>query len=358
MAAVVAVLGVQTTNIKKIEKFDRRQPLHIAIFGFDGINALDLTGPLETLATANRQLTDIEPAVSYQVRLIGIKSKSFISGSGVVYKTHYLLRNALPIDTVIIPGGEGIQDSETSHRIADWLSDNAISIRRIVSVCGGIYAVAKAGLLDSRKIATHWNLVADLKRRYPKVEIDPAAPFVKDGRFYSCGGGAAAIEMTLALIQEDYGVRRALAVARQLVMRLRPPGDRENSMEELQFECGPLDRFAELPAWIASHLSDNLSVEMLAARVCLCPRHFSRIFKRLFHASPASFVEQLRLDEAKRRLRVPRNAVENVARDVGYQSADSFRRAFERRHGVSPLGYKRSLRTSTIHSYRPSLFAA
>ena len=349
---------METTTLGKIEKLDGRRPIAVAIFGFNGVNALDLTGPLETLAIANRQVNDIEPAVSYQVRLIGINGKNFVSDSGVVYKTEHLLRHALPVDTVIIPGGEGIQDSETTHRIADWLSDRAINIRRIVSVCGGICAVAKAGLLDGRKVAAHWNMLSELKRRFPKLEIDPAAPFIKDGRFYSCGGGAAAIEMTLALIQEDYGVRRALAVARQLVMRLRPPGDRENSIEELQFECGPLDRFAELPAWIASHLSDNLSVEMLAGRVCLCPRHFSRIFKRLFHASPASFVEQLRLDEAKRRLRVPRNTVENVARDVGYQSADSFRRAFERRHGVSPLGYKRSLRTSTIQSYRPSLFAA
>jgi transcriptional regulator GlxA family with amidase domain len=342
----------------KIEKLDRRMPVTVAVFGFDGVSALDLTGPLDTFATANRQLSDFEPEIPYQVRLIGVTGKSFVSESGIVYKTQYTLGNALPVDTIVIPGGQGIHNGEASHRIAEWLNDRAINIRRITCVCGGIYPVAKTGLLDSRKVATHWALVNELKRRCPKLDIDPAAPFVKDGRFYSCGGGAAAVEMTLALIQEDYGVRRALAVARQLVMRLRPPGDRENAIEELQFECGPLDRFAELPAWIASHLSDNLSVETLALRVCLCPRHFSRIFKRLFHASPASFVEQLRLDEAKRRLRVPRNTVENVARDVGYQSADSFRRAFERRHGVSPLGYKKSLRSSAASPYRPSLFAA
>lgn len=342
----------------KIEKLDGRRSVSVAIFGFDGVNALDLSGPLETFSIANRQVTEFEPTISYQVRLIGVSGKNFVSESGVLYKTQYTLRNALPADTVIVPGGEGVQDGDASHKISEWLSDCAVSIRRIVSVCGGIYPIAKAALLDNRKVTTHWNLAHDLKRRFPKLEIDSAAPFIKDGRFYSCGGGTAAMEMTLALIQEDYGVRRALSVARQLVMRLRPPGDRENLIEELQFECGPMDRFAELPAWIGSHLADNLSVETLAGRVCLCPRHFSRIFKRLFHTSPASFVEQLRLDEAKRRLRTPRNTVENVARDVGYQSADSFRRAFERRHGVSPLGYKRSLRTGSVNSYRPSLFAA
>src|SRR5882724_2562098 len=342
----------------KIEQLAASRPLTVAIFGFDGVNALDLTGPLETFAAARADDAETERSGSYQVRMIGVTGKNFVSESGIVYKTQYTLRNALLVDTLIIPGGAGVQTGEANRKIADWLSDRAVGIRRIVSVCGGIYAVAKTGLLDARKVTTHWKLVQDLRRRFPRVNVDPAASFIKDGRFYSCGGGTAAIEMTLALIQEDHGARRALSVARELVMRLRPPGDRENSLEPLQFECGPMDRFADLPAWIASHLSDNLSVEVLAARVCLCPRHFSRLFKRFFHASPAVFVEELRLDEARRRLRVPRNSIEDVARDVGYQSADSFRRAFERRYGVSPLGYKRNLRIENNKIYRSPLFAA
>ena len=342
----------------KIEKLNGTRPLTVAIFGFDGVNALDLTGPLETFTTAGTIDAEIDPAASYQVRLIGVNGRKFVSESGIVYKTNYTLRNAFPADTVIIPGGEGIRSGEASSKIAEWLGNHAPNIRRIVCVCGGIYAVARAGLLDTRKETTHWKLVHALKRRFSRLDVDPASSFIKDGRFYSCGGVTAAIEMSLALIQEDYGTRRALSIARELVMRLRPPGDRESSTDSLQFECGPLDRFADLPAWIASHLSDNLSVELLAAKVCLCPRHFSRLFKRLFHASPASFVEQLRLDEAKRRLQIPRNTVENVARDVGYESADSFRRAFERRHGVSPRGYKRNLRVSVRTVYHPSQFAA
>lgn len=341
-----------------IERLNGRRPLPVVIFAFDGVNALDFTGPIETLAVANREAGEIEPAGSYQIRLVSLNGRTFISESGVRYKTQYSFRDALPADTVIIPGGEGILNGETSRKIADWLINYAVNVRRFVCVCGGVYAVARTGLLDTRKIATHWKFVRDVKRRFPNLEIDPTAPFIKDGRFYSCGGGTAAIEMTLALIQEDYGARRALSVARELVMRLRPPGDRDSAIEQLQFECGPMDRFADLPAWIASHLADNLSVEILASRVCLCPRHFSRIFKRMFHLSPASFVEQLRLDEAKRRLKIARNSVESVARDVGYQSSDSFRRAFERRQGVSPLGYKRNFRNGVSSPFRSSLFAA
>jgi transcriptional regulator GlxA family with amidase domain len=342
----------------KIEKLNGPRPLSIAIFGFDGVNALDLTGPLETFAAARVDDAEIDRSGSYQVRIIGVTGKSFVSESGIVFKTQYPLCNALTVDTVIVPGGAGARTGEANRKIAEWLSARAPNVRRIVSVCTGIYAIAKAGVLDGRKVATHWKFAQDVSRRFPRLDVDPAASFIKDGRFYSCGGGTAAIEMTLALIQEDYGPRRALSVARELVMRLRPPGDKESSLEPLQFECGPMDRFADLPAWIASHLSDNLSVEVLANRVCLCPRHFSRLFKRFFHAAPAAFVEQLRLDEARRRLRLPRNSVENVARAVGYQSADSFRRAFERRHGVSPLGYKRNLRVGNSNVYHSSLFAA
>ena len=164
--------------------------------------------------------------------------------------------------------------------------------------------------------------------------------------------------MALALIEEDYGSPVALSVARELVVRLRPGGDNENSVDPLQFECGPMDRLADLPAWIGSHLSDNLSVEVLANRVCLCPRHFGRLFKHFFHVTPAAFVERLRLDEARRRLILPRNSVENVARDVGFNNGDSFRRAFERHHSVSPLRYKRNSHGQSSSAYNSSLFAA
>jgi transcriptional regulator GlxA family with amidase domain len=147
--------------------------------------------------------------------------------------------------------------------------------------------------------------------------------------------------MTLALIEEDYGSRLALSVARELVMRLRPPGDNESSLDASQFQCGPIDRLADLPAWISAHLNENLSVDVLSDRTCLCPRHFSRLFRRFFNVTPAAFVEQIRLDEARRLLSHPRNRVENVARAVGFKNAVSFRRAFQRRHGVSPSSYQR-----------------
>jgi transcriptional regulator GlxA family with amidase domain len=320
------------------------KPLSVGILGFDGLNALDLTGPLETLATARTDETEKDASFCYDVRVIGVTGKSFVSESGIGFKSEDTLSRTPTLDTIIVPGGAGIRTGETNRKVADWLRVHASDIRRTVSVCTGIYPVAKSGLLDGRKVTTHWRFAQDVRKRFPKLRLDHTSSFIKDGQFYTCGGGTAAIEMTLALLEEDYGSRLAISIARELVMRLRPPGDNESPFDPYEFDCGPTDRLADLPAWIGTHLNEDLSVEVLAERTCLCPRHFSRLFKNSFNATPAAFVEQLRLDEARRRLLIPRNRVENVARAVGFKNADSFRRAFRRRHGINPVGYQRSSR--------------
>lgn len=124
-------------------------------------------------------------------------------------------------------------------------------------------------------------------------------------------------------------------------MRLRPIANNESSLDPAQFKCGPADRLAELPAWINAHLGDNLSIDVLAERACICPRHFSRLFKRLFHSTPADFVEILKLKEARCRLVLLRNSVETVAVAVGFKNPDSFRRAFQRRLGMNPATFRK-----------------
>jgi transcriptional regulator GlxA family with amidase domain len=316
------------------------KPKSIGLFGFDGLAAFDLIGPLEALTCA-RTADANGGAPCYNVRIIGLTGKTFVSESRMAFRTEYLLEKVPPLDTVIVPGGVAARAGGTFRKIADWLATNAVHVRRIVSVCTGIYPLAQSGLLDGRQVATHWRFAQDVARRFPKLRIDQTASFTKDGPFYTCGGGTAAIELTLALIEEDYGARVALSVARELGMRLRPIGNNESSIDPAQFECGPADRLAELPTWINAHLADNLSVDVLAERACICPRHFSRLFKRLFHSTPADFVEMLRLNEARCRLVLPRNSVETVAVAVGFKNPDSFRRAFQRRLGINPATFRK-----------------
>jgi transcriptional regulator GlxA family with amidase domain len=123
-------------------------------------------------------------------------------------------------------------------------------------------------------------------------------------------------------------------------MDLRPPGEEQDEIKPYNYELDPTERLADLPAWIVAHLQSNLSVEALARRTSLCPRHFSRLFKKLYETTPADFVDQLRLNEARRRLLSSRNSIAAVAASVGFKSTDAFRRAFERRFGITPRAFR------------------
>jgi transcriptional regulator GlxA family with amidase domain len=310
-------------------------PRVVGILGFDGVATLDFVGPLEAFKAArtydNYHLTHS----CYEVIILGLTSRSFVSESGIVFKAHKTIQAASSLDTLIIPGGSGCR-LESNRNVLTWLTKQEGRVRRFASVCTGIYALAQSGLIDGRRVTTHWRFSRDLARRFPKLYVNHTASFLKDGPFYTCGGGTAGIEMTLALISEDYGPRVALEVAREFVMRLRPPGADKSLIYPPKDQRESAERLADLPVWILAHLNDDLSVEMLAERACLCPRHFSRLFKRVFKTTPAEFVEQLRLGEARRRLLIPRTTIKSVADSVGFKSADAFRRAFERKLGVTP----------------------
>jgi transcriptional regulator GlxA family with amidase domain len=315
-------------------------PKNVAVLGFDGVSDLDLSGPLEAFATARRTAEGNGESSCYDLMVIALKGKTFTSQSGVVMQAQKTTKTAPPLDTVVVPGGAGLRDPATLQSAAKWIADRAKSVRRVVCVSGGIYPVAIAGLLDNRCVTTHWRVAQDVARRFPALHVNYAASFLKDGAFYTCGGGSAAIEMTLSLIQEDHGAQLALSVARELVLDLRPPGADDALLNPSDYQSGPMERLAELPAWIAGHLRENLSREVLAERTGLCERHFARLFKRIFHYTPADFVEHVRLSEARRRVLLPRNSIDSVATSVGFTSADSFRRAFERRFGVTPRAFR------------------
>jgi transcriptional regulator GlxA family with amidase domain len=340
--------------MKKVSACRSNGTKSIGILGFDGVTVLDLVGPLEALTAARTDIDTDKVRACYDVRIIAVDAKTFVSDSNLVVTARETLAKVRDLDTVLIPGGLGMRDGETNRKVAEWLVAHAGDLNRVVSICTGIYALAQSGLLDGRKVATHWRFAQDVARRFPKIRVDQTASFLKDGPFYTCGGGTASTELTLALIEEDYGSRVALSVARELCVRLRPLGDHSNTLDFSQFECGPNDRLAELPAWIAAHLNHDLSVEVLANRACLCLRHFSRVFKRTFGITPAGYVEALRIDEARRQLLLSHGSVQSVAAAVGFRDSDSFRRAFERHLGVNPATFRRQ-RFSVVTASRTSI---
>ena len=311
-------------------------PRRIGILGFENLQALDLIGPADVF----RSDALAGPERPYEVVVIGIDSKRFTASNGVQFSTRHLLPTTIPLDTVIVPGGSGLRSGDLANRVAEWIGSRAQTIRRIASVCTGIYGLAPTGLLDGRDVATHWAYVDDVQRRFPKLRVDRDALFRKDERFYTSAGITAGIDLALAMVEEDLGPDAALAVAREMVVYLKRSGGQNQYSEPLRFQVEATDRFADLAAWIPTHLRTDLSVEALANRACLSVRQFSRAFKERFAMSPAAFVEEARLTEACRRLAARRSSIEAVARSVGYASDDAFRRAFERRFGVSPRHYR------------------
>jgi transcriptional regulator GlxA family with amidase domain len=312
----------------------------IGLVGFDGVMALDLAGPIDAFSSAVIEGAGGAIKPCYQISVIGLTQKPFMSESGIVFQPHTTLKNVSALDTLVIPGGRGLRVPKTQRAVAEWVKARAGKIRRIATVCTGIYGLAPTGLLDGRTVTTHWRFARDLGQRFPKLNVDANALFCKDGPFYTGAGITSGIDLSLALIEEDYGPAVALAVARELVVYVKRSGGQEQYSEPLKFQTRSKDRFGDLAAWMHGHLEQDLSVETLAHRARLCPRHFSRRFKDVFGAPPAHFVEDLRLGEARQRLCLADQSVESVARSVGFGSPDAFRRAFERRFGINPSSFR------------------
>lgn len=312
----------------------------IGVIGADGVSSFDLSAALEPFTAARVIDAQGENHRCYETVIIGLERKTFICDSGAVIKAHHTLQTAPPLDTIIVPGGRGLRNSEPSRRITAWLLERAPATRRIAAIAAGIYPLASSGLLKGARVATHWRLAHDVAQMFQDLSLCTAS-FAKSGRFYTCSGSISAMEMSLGLIDEDFGPQTAFAVAREFSIDVRPPGGAEQP-ELPEYQPGVTERLAELPAWMTSRLRRDLTVEVLAQRTCLSPRHFYRLFKETFKTTPAAFVEQLRIDEAQRRLAAHRDSIENVAASVGFKSPTVFRRAFGRVRGVPPSSILRA----------------
>src|SRR4051812_30327352 len=258
------------------------KPLRVGLIGYEGIQALDLVGPSDAFTIAQTEGDNGQPQPCYEVVVLGLTRKPFRAESGLQLHPHTTLEKAPPLDTLIIPGGRGTRVPAINAAVSNFVASRATRIRRIATVCTGIYMVAPTGLLDGRTVTTHWRFAADVTRRFAKLNVNPDALFLKDGRFYTSGGITASIDLSLALIEEDYGPRVALTVARDLVVYLKRSGGQKQYSEPLEFQINSTDRFADLAVWMIDHLRSDLSLDALAKRACLSPRHFARRFKHTF----------------------------------------------------------------------------
>jgi transcriptional regulator GlxA family with amidase domain len=318
-------------------------PKAVGLVVAEEVAAADLMGTAEVFSRATIRRSDQPEAREsrcYRVMTISINAEPCVTECSIVIRPHVDLEEAPPLDTVFICGGGGNHGEKVSKRLIKWLKQRAPNTRRIAALGRGIYALAATGLLDGRQAAIHWRFAKDVASRFPKLRVNPNNLFVKDGPFYTCAGGTSAVDFALALVEEDYGRHVALTLARELVVHVKRSGEHEQYSEALKFQTQSSDRFADLPAWIVSHLSDDLCIDALAQRAAMSRRNFTRLFHEAFGKTPAQFVAEARIAEAQQRLLVPRNSIESIASSLGFRSADVFSLAFERYTGIRPRIYR------------------
>ncbi|MFG3497467.1 GlxA family transcriptional regulator [Streptomyces sp. NPDC047928] len=303
---------------------------------FDGVQSLDVTGPVEVFSGATHLGGD--PA-AYRIGTASLDGAPVRAHSGLRLLPDGPLDTAVPPHTLIVPGGPGTR--APAPELIDWLRIHGPRAERLVSVCTGALLLADAGLLDGRRATTHWAHCDHLARRHPAVDVDPEPIFVRDGDIATSAGVTAGIDLALALVEEDLGRDTALAVARHLVVFLRRPGNQAQFSAQLAAQTARRAPLRDLQQFITEHPMADLSVEALAARARLSPRHFARAFRAETGMTPGRYVDRVRLEHARRLLEETGHGVHEVARSSGYGTAEAMRRAFVKALGTPPAEYRR-----------------
>ncbi|MYT29996.1 MULTISPECIES: DJ-1/PfpI family protein [unclassified Streptomyces] len=301
---------------------------------YDDVQSLDVTGPVEVFDGAGRGVPG-----AYRIRTATLDGAPVRTTSGLTLVPDLALAAAEPPHTLLVPGGYGTGNPDP--RLVDWLRTHAPRTRRQVSVCSGAFLLAAAGLLDGRRATTHWSLCADLAADYPAVRVDPEPIYVRDGTVATSAGVTAGIDLALALVEEDLGRDLALAVARHLVVFLRRPGNQTQFSAQLAAQTAERRPLRDVQQWITEHPAADLSVEALAGRARLSPRHFARAFRDETGMTPGRYVDRVRLEAARRRLEDTADGIEQISRHCGYGTPEAMRRAFLRVLGASPAEYRR-----------------
>lgn len=310
----------------------------IGLLAYDDMQPLDLAGPLDVFGAANARAGGAPP---YRLCIIGLGANAVHAENGLVVVPTHALEDAPPLDTLLIPGGVGARKGiDRDARLLSWLRGRAKHTRRIVTVCTGAYVLAATGLLNGRRVTTHWNYAADLAHRYPALRVEADRLFLRDGCFATSGGLTAGMDLALALVEEDLGASAALEVARQLVMYVKRPGNQAQFSAPLAAQAQGNDRMGALVDWLIANLDSELTMERMAEQAAMSARHFRRVFAEMFGMTPARFVEKLRLEQACLRLTQGKASIERIAAGVGFNSADAFRRAFRARYGATPNEYR------------------
>lgn len=317
----------------------------IAILALPGVQLLDVSGPLDVFAQANVEAG----REAYELSVVACQPGPIRSSSGVRLLPDLVIGELeRRFDTLLVAGAPGADRTQTNRTLLGWIRSCAKKSRRYGSVCTGAFVLAAAGLLDGRRITTHWSASKRLSEIYPKVTVEDDALYVRDGKLRTAAGVTAGLDLALALVEEDLGPEIAKRVAAQLVMFFKRPGG------QLQFSrkgaTQPAGRSAlqDVQRWVAANPALPLSVKAMAAHTGQSPRHFARLFHAEVGVTPAAWVEATRIEAARGLLEAGNDAPKQVAAKCGFSNPDTLRRAFVKHVGVTPAEFRKRHGHGTI----------
>lgn len=321
----------------------------MALLGFEGAAALDITGPHEVFALSSYLAKD-KTVPPYRLVLLSDQAGPFRTTSGLSLiadaSWHDFHEN---VDTLLVVGGPDMTRVLGNRKLLAWLRTMSGLTRRIGSICTGAFALAEAGLLDNRCATTHWMDVSRLAHEYPTVTVEPDAIYIRDGNIFTSAGITAGMDLSLALVEEDLGRETALAVARMLVLFLKRPGGQSQFSVQLQAQATEGQRLTALLSWLAGHYHRPMTVEDMASQAAMSPRTFARVFVMETGDTPALYLEKLRLEHAVRLLETTNTSLDAAARECGFTGCEQLRRAFKRHRRITPQEYRQRFRTTGSH---------
>jgi transcriptional regulator GlxA family with amidase domain len=311
-------------------------PKLIAIAIFDGCQILDATGPAQVFATANV----LDKRAHYDVRLVASKPGLVTTNGGI-----RVIAEALPAKThtALIAGGDepAILAAARDRALLKWIAAQTKPAKRVGSVCSGAFLLAAAGLLNGKRVATHWSAADTLSKMFPDIAVDKDAIYIQDGKIWTSAGVTTGIDMALALVAEDHGHPLAAQVARQLVVYMHRPGHQSQFSAPLELQSSGDARLERLASWIESRLHEDLDAGMLAERAGMSLRNFHRHMKLTLNTTPKRWIEDLRLTRARALLESTAKDLASIASASGFTGPDHFIKAFDRRIGLTPGAYRR-----------------
>jgi transcriptional regulator GlxA family with amidase domain len=311
----------------------------VAILVYDGVTLLDVAGPAEAFATANRF------GANYQIVLLSPAGEDVTSNLGFGISVNCAVSADPAPDTYLVPGADHFPRTPVPPDLAEAARVPATGARRVASICTGAFILASAGLLDGKRATTHWKVTAELAARCPTCRVEPDSIYVRDGSTYTSAGVTSGIDLALALIEEDHGPDLTREVARALVVYMQRSGGQSQFSAPLQGPPPQTPALRKITDLVTADPHGNYSLRELAKHLSVSTRHLTRLFNEELSTTPARFVENIRFEMARSLLDQGHNATQAAAL-AGFPSYESMRRVFATKLSISPAAYQRRFSTA------------